>query len=169
VITDTRTEMSHHVSDKRPHRPRLIAVGLAALLLAVAGVSAWVLWPERKADIRAGTTLVDAKGMAARYGINVKLIGVTAAGGLIDFRYQVVDPDKANPILHTRSLLPKLIVEDTGATLAMRSIPHNHGKELELGGTYFFLLANAHNAIQAGSPVTLVIGDARLEHIVAEG
>ena len=146
-----------------------MALSLVALVvLLVGGVSGKALWPDRKADIRDGTTLVTANGMAARYGINVTLIGVTAGGGLIDFRYQVVDPDKANPIIHDLDLFPKLIVEGTGATIGIRSLPHNHKRELQLGGTYFFLLPNANNAIHRGSRVTLVIGDARLEHIVAK-
>ena len=49
------------------------------------------------------------------------------------------------------------------------STPHHHNSELELGGTYFFLLANAHNAVADGSLVTLVIGDARTEHVRVQG
>jgi hypothetical protein len=151
------------------NRRRWVALGIAAALAAIGWTSANALWPgERKVDIRAGTTLVTTKGMAARYGIDFKLLGVTAAGGLIDLRYQVVDPDKANPLIHDPALLPKLIVEDTGATIGLRSLPHNHKRELELGGNYFFLLANAHNAIHRGSRVTLVIGKARLEHLIAQ-
>ena len=41
--------------------------------------------------------------MAARYGIDVTLVAVTAAGGLIEFRYQVVDPDKADRVVHDRA------------------------------------------------------------------
>jgi hypothetical protein len=167
VITDARPEPGADPRQKG-RRHWLLAVGLVAVLLVIGGISAKVLWPEGKVDVRAGTTLVTAKGMAARYGIDVTLIGVTAAGGLIDFRYQVVDPDKANPIIHDLDLFPKLVVEDTGATLGLRSLPHSHKAELELGGTYFFLLPNANNAIHQGSRVTLVIGDARLEHIVAK-
>jgi hypothetical protein len=168
AIADIEREVRPDPQAKRSPR-RWMAVGLAALVVLAGGVSAKVLWPDQKADIRDGTTLVTADGMAARYGINVAMIGVTAAGGLIDFRYQVVDPDKANPIVHDLNLFPKLIVEDTGATLAMRSLPHNHKAELQLGGTYFFLLPNAANALHKGSRVTLVIGDARLEHIVVKG
>jgi hypothetical protein len=151
-------------------RRRLVAAGLVGLVVLAGGVSAKpLLWADRKADIRDGTTLVTADGMAARHGIAVAMIGVTAAGGLIDFRYQVVDPDKATPVVHDLNLFPKLIAEDTGATLVMRSLPHNHKAELQLGGTYFFLLPNAANALHKGSRVTLVIGDARIEHIVVKG
>ena len=147
---------------------RWLAIGLVAAIL-IGAIAVGAGWPEQKVDVRAGTTLVSDEGLAARFGIDITLIGVTAAGGLIDFRYQVVDPDKANALLHDLTLYPKLIVEDTGETLILRSLPHNHGVDLQLGGTYFFLLANARNAIHAGSKLTVVMGDARLEHLVVQG
>ncbi|WP_024288502.1 hypothetical protein [Cellulomonas sp. KRMCY2] len=149
---------------RRPHATVLVTV---LLLLVVGGVTAVALRPADKADVRVGTALVTADEMAARYGIDVNLIGVTAAGGLIEFRYQVVDPDKAVRMIHDPDLLPVLVIEDTDETLVI-STPH-HTSELELGGTYFFLLANAHNAVHEGSLVTLVMGDARTEHIAVQG
>ena len=164
---EPNTEPNTDEGRKLPGRRRLLATGLVAILLLGAGAGAalgW--WPGQKTDVRAGTTLVTAEGMAARYGIHVNLIGVTAAGGLIEFRYQVVDPDKADRMIHDEKLLPIVVVEDTGATMVI-SRPH-HTSEITLGGTYFFLFANAHNAIHAGSKLTLVMGDSRIEHIVAE-
>ena len=166
MTTDTLPEVHTDEVAKRPRRGRMVVIGLVAILLLGGGAArAW--WPEQKADVRAGTTLVTSEGMAARYGINVNLIGVMAAGGLIEFRYQVVDPDKAGRMIHDVNLLPIVVVEETGATMVI-SRPHQ-AADLQLGGTYFFLFANAHNAIHAGSQVTLVMGDARLEHIVARG
>ena len=163
---ETLPELDTDPVERRPRHRRLVGIGLVAILLLAGGARAW--WPEQKADVRAGTTLVTAEGMAARYGIDVNLIGVTAAGGLIQFRYQVVDPDKADRMIHDVKLLPIVVVEETGATMVIPR-PHHHAAELELGGTYFFIFANAHNAIHRGSLVTLVMGDARLEHIVAQG
>lgn len=168
MITDTSPEVVAELPQPPPRRSRLLAIVLVVLLLA-GGLTAKALWPERKADVRDGTTLVTAEGMAARHGINITLIGTTAAGGLIDFRYQVVDPDKANSLIHDVDLLPRIVVEDSGATLALTSLPHHGTTELELGGTYFFLFANSNNAIRRGSLVTVVIGDVRLEHIVVQG
>jgi hypothetical protein len=172
VSVDTAPEVGATPPPGLPARPRFrlrrrrTAIGLVVVLLLL-GVAAFAWWPSSKADVRAGTTLVTADGMAARYGIDVTLIGVTAAGGLIDFRFQVVDPDKADALLHDPDLHPVLVVEDTGETLVMTTPPHHHATDLQLGGTYFFLLANAHNAIHRGSLLTLVIGDVRLEHIEA--
>jgi len=166
--SNTRPEPNTEEPVEGPGRRRLVATAVAAVLLLGASTGAAIAWwPGQNADVRAGTTLVTADGMAARYGIDVNLIGVTAAGGLIEFRYQVVDPDKADLMIHDTTLLPIVVVEDTGATMVI-SRPH-HASELELGGTYFFLFANSHNAIHAGSLVTLVLGDSRLEHIEARG
>ena len=161
---DRRTEASPRASV----RPRwLVVIAVLALILGTAVAARWAF--DRPDDIRAGSTAVDAQGMAARYGIDVNLLAVTAAGGMVQLRYQVVDPDKADRVVHDPSLAPVLIVEKTGETIIMNSPPHHHGSELQLGGTYFFLMANANNAIHRGTEVTLLIGDARLEHITAEG
>jgi hypothetical protein len=168
-VIGTRPDEAVVQPTSEPRRTRRwIAIGLAAILLGGA-LFAGVRWFWRDADIRDGTTLVTADGLAARYGIDIKMVGVTAAGGLLDFRYQVVDPDKANAVIHDLDLYPVFIVEDTGETIAMRSLPHSHGTNLELGSSYYFLLPNANSAVHPGDPLTVVIGDARLEHVVAQG
>lgn len=150
----------------RPQRRRRRVVA-AGLVLAVVLGATW--WSHRQADVRAGTDAVTVDEMAGRHGVDVNLVAVTARGGLVELRYQVVDPDKANRLLHDEELSPILVEESTGATLQMASPPHKHGAELRTGGNYFFLMANTRNALHRGSLVTLVIGDARLEHIRVEG
>lgn len=162
------TPAASEESQAKPPARRWIALGLVvALVVALVGV--WFLRPGRAADIRSGTEVVTTEGLAARYGIDVTMVGVTAAGGMVDFRYQVVDPDKADQVVHDINLFPKLINEDTGATLILRSLPHSHNQRLDLGGNYFFLMPNAENAFTEGSSVTVVIGDVRLEHVIVKG
>jgi hypothetical protein len=153
--------------DARSPRSRRRRWVIGAALVAVVAVVAYGPW-RGEADVRDGTTPVSREEMAARHGVDVTLVAVTAAGGLVQLRIQVTDPDKADGILHDESERPVILSEDTGATLVMSAPPHRHG-ELELGGSYFFLLANAHNAIQVGAEVTLVIGDSRLEHLEVQG
>jgi hypothetical protein len=163
-------EMALRAEPSRPRQRRWRAwavIGLALVL--VGGLAAHALTNRGAADVRDGTELVTAEGMAARAGIDVSLIAVTAAGGLVEFRYQVVDPDKADRLVHDPTMRPIIVAEDTGATLVLSERPHQHAAELELGGTYFFLHANASNALHEGSRVTLVIGDARLEHVEVLG
>ncbi len=142
---------------------------LVILAVVAGGFAGRAWWNHRHDDIRSGTTLVDADGMAAHYGIHISLIAVTAAGGLVEFRYQVVDPDRASVLVHDPDLSPALVVEETGETLVMSAPGHHHGTDLKLGGTYFFLLANAHSALHPRSHVTVVIGKVRQEHIPAQG
>jgi hypothetical protein len=161
-------EMADESSESRTPKRRWAVIGLVAVLV-IGIVGAWALWPARGEDVRAGTTVVTNDGMAAKYGIDITMIGVTAAGGMVDFRYQVVDPDKADQVVHDLDLFPKMVNEETGATLVLRSLPHSHNQRLDLGGNYFFLVPNANNAVRPGDSVTLVIGDLRLEHVIAEG
>lgn len=168
MTVDTRPEVGTETSVRRPRRGRRVAA-LVAVLLVVGGGVGWRLSDQQPTvDVRAATTVVTVDELAARFGIRVDLIAVTAAGGLIEFRYQVVDPDKAVAMIHDASVHPVLVVEDTGQTLVLAS-PHRHSSDMQLGGTYFFLIANAHNALHDGSSVTLVMGDTRLEHLAVEG
>lgn len=152
-----------------PPAPRRRRRWVAVVAVVVAVTLGFVWWTGRPDDVRSGTDLVTMQGLAARYGVEVDLIAVTAANGLVEFRYVVVDPDKATRLLHETELAPTLVDEHSGATIRMSAPPHKHGGELRLGGTYFFLLANANNALHEGSPVTLVMGDARVEHITVQG
>ncbi len=151
----------------RPLRRRILLLLLITLLAVGAGFGIRAV-TARGADVRSGTEAVSVQDFAARTGIRVTLLGVTAEGGMIEFRYQVVDPDKASLLLHDDSKRPVLVAEDSGTTLAMLSRPHSHKADLRTGGTYFFLLANTRNAIRGGTPVTIIVDDVRLEHVVAQ-
>lgn len=154
-------------ADERPPQPRRRRWVLLAALLAVAVVAYTATSGE--GDVRDGTTTVTRAEMAARHGVDINLVAVTAAGGLVQLRMQVTDPDKANDVMHgDEDARPIIVAEDSGATLQMSAPPH-HNDELNLGAQYFFLLANAGNALHAGSEVTLIIGDSRLEHLRVEG
>ncbi|MDR7253519.1 hypothetical protein J2X46_002509 [Nocardioides sp. BE266] len=168
TLTELPDDPETTAPPRRRHRGPVVLVLVLALVL-LGGALGWRAWSQQRADIRSGTTLVDADGLAAAYGIDVDMVAVTAAGGLIELRYQVVDPDKADRINHDPSLAPAFVVEDTGETLVMKTAPHHHGAELRLGGTYFFLMANAHNAVHKGAEVTLVMGELRMQHLVVQG
>jgi hypothetical protein len=109
-----------------------------------------------------------------RYGVRVSQLSVTADGGMLDFRYLVLDPNKAieladNPsqVLNgTSAPLVRLIAEDDGTQL-QATLPMPHKDALIVGRSYFVLFGNNHGAVKSGRPVTIVIGDLRLEHVVA--
>ena len=100
-------------------------------------------------------------------GVHLRWVAVTAGGGMIDLRYQVLDPDKAQ-IVHDQKRPPKIIDEATGRIISRPWMDHGHKRELRVATSYHQLLLNAGGIIKRGSPVTVVIGEARLEHIVVQ-
>ncbi|GAB4114417.1 MAG: hypothetical protein Fur005_14650 [Roseiflexaceae bacterium] len=93
--------------------------------------------------------------IAKEWGVRITQIGVTADGGLIDLRYQVLDSDKAVAMLDGLNTTPHMIAID-GTEIALQNV-HKH-KELEVGRTYYILYRNVHGVLHAGDQVSVVVG-----------
>jgi hypothetical protein len=91
---------------------------------------------------------------------------VTAKGGMVELRYRVIDEGKAANFGHYTETAPMLVAEDTGKIVDVTIMGlHNH--RVEPGRTYYVLYRNTDNAIESHRPVTIAIGDLKLEHVVA--
>ncbi len=172
MVVDTATTGTHPgtSTDTQPggRGRRAPWRGLVALVLAVAVVLlAGRAVVASRGDIRSGTEAVTASQFAAHTGVRVDLIAVVGGGGMVELRYQVVDADKASLLIHQDDARPKMMAEDTGAEVVLPSQPHNHKTDFKVGGTYFIMFPNTRTALHDGTPVTLVVGDYRLEHLVA--
>jgi hypothetical protein len=100
-----------------------------------------------------------------RYGIHITMLAVTAGGGIVDFRFKIVDPEKANNYMHgSYEELPILLVENDGTRINPR--PHTHHVNYEFGRTYYQFYRNPGGVVKTGSEVTAVLGDLQLRHIV---
>ena len=121
------------------------------------------LFTQKAADAR----LVPATELEQVYGIKVNLLAVTAAGGLVDLRFTVVDKDKAAVVLHDAYSLPELLVAGTGAVLRAPQA-NAHKMNLIDGGSYFLLFPNSGGVVQAGTGVSVVVDGIRLEPITAQ-
>lgn len=141
-----------------------VAVAVALAVLVLGGRAVATSWGG---DIRSGTEAVSASEFAAHTGVRVDLVAVVGGGGMVELRYQVVDADKASLLIHQDDARPKMVAEDTGAQVVLPSQPHNHKTDFKVGGTYFIMFPNTRTALHDGTPVTLVVGDYRLEHLVA--
>jgi hypothetical protein len=146
---------------RRVHR--LLALA-AALQLGGCGTAP----PVAVADANARPAAVSTE---ADYGIKVEALHLSAAGAMLDFRYRVVDPRKAAPLLDGK-MKPYLIDDARGARLGVPSSPvlgsirqtarNNH---IETDRTYFIMFGNPGKALHSGDKVTLVLGDLKIVDI----
>lgn len=108
-----------------------------------------------------------------KLGIRMEGLRLSAAGYMLDFRYRVIDPDKAAPLL-SRKIRPYLLDEVSGAQLGvpdtaklgqLRTTGRN---KVVSDQDYFILFANPGRFVQAGNKMTLVMGELRIENLVVE-
>ncbi len=106
-----------------------------------------------------------------RWGVKILPIRLTANDYMIDFRFEVIDADKARPLI-AKDAKPNLIDETSGAKL---SVPDTgklgslraKGKPID-NRTYFIIYSNPKGLVKKGSKVTVVIGDFKAENLVVE-
>lgn len=104
-------------------------------------------------------------------GIEILPLRLTAGDKMLDFRYRIVDEQKAAP-LHEKGTAAYLINEATGAKMLVvgspKSGPLRNQRPPILGKNYFIIFANPSGSIKKGSKVTVVVGDLRAEHLVVQ-
>jgi hypothetical protein len=150
------------MSNNKTQRPMVIVTIVTVLVLALTAGSFFIqrAWAARKqsqkAEQLAALQQKEADAIADKLGIRITQVAVTADGGLIDLRYQVIDPDKAIFLFQDLTVVPKMIAKD-GTTIELASVPHRH--DVTAGLTYFILYRNVENSIQPGSNVTISVGD----------
>ena len=128
-------------------------------------------------DKRALSSEVSANEMSAAQNVSVeekwgvRIIGarLTANSYMIDFRYKVIDAEKASHLMD-RNAKPYMIDEANSAKVAGAdsSMGSLRSKGTAVNRNYFVLFGNPGGAIKPGSKVTIVIGDFKVEHLAVE-
>lgn len=93
---------------------------------------------------------------------------------MLDFRYRVVDPQRALPLVE-RGVDPYLIDQESGGVVTVPNTAKvgplrqttKYG-EPKPDRVYFILFSNPGRFIEPGSKVTVVIGDFRASDLVVE-
>ena len=139
----------------------------AALLASSAGIGA--AGTETAATPRASASACD--DLRERWGVEIVRLNLTAYGHMVDFRFRVLDPVKAKPLLE-RNVSAHLVDEATGRALAVPDAPktgrlRNKGVP-ETGRVYFVLFQNQGGLLERGDRVSVVIGDFRAEGLTVE-
>lgn len=105
-----------------------------------------------------------AEQLAARWGIRVESLHLSAAGSMLDLRYRVLDAARAAPLLDgkTQPYLQddahgaKLGVPDTPVLGRIRQTARNNN--ILLDRSYFIMFGNPGRVLQTGDKVTLLLG-----------
>ncbi len=121
-------------------------------------------YPPESADAKAA-------GLAEQWGVEVSSIRLTAHGHMIDYRYRVLDADKALALFE-RQIKPNLIHQETQKVLAVPDTakvgPLRNSNTPQEGKIYWMFFGNAAHLVKKGDKVTVVIGDFRVEDLVVE-
>lgn len=157
---DTLRPVTQRVSWLRPPANAVIWMGLMVLVVLGSGYGLSKIKPQEQ-------HLLSSEQFSERHGLRVLLVGVTAAGGLVDFRFRVLDAEKANQFLRVPQNLPQLAVPGKATRLQPpRETLIN--ASFENDQVYYFLYSNIGGLIKPGGPVIVIFGDEQLEPILAK-
>lgn len=106
-----------------------------------------------------------------QWGVEVMYVRTTAAGYMLEFRYRVVDAEKAKPLFERRTK-PVLSHAETGARLivptpAKTGALRNSNLPID-GRTYWMFFANPGKLVKPGDHASIAIGDFLVEDLVVQ-
>jgi hypothetical protein len=109
--------------------------------------------------------------MKRQWGVEVLFVRETSAGYMLEFRYKVLDADKAKalferqtkPILTDVKSGAKLIVPTPAKTGALRNSNNPHA-----GTTYWMFFANPGKLVKPGDQVNIAIGEFHADGLVVQ-
>ena len=133
---------------------------VSASLASTTGVS-----PERPRHPREKTHL------KRRWGVEVMDVRQTAAGYMLEFRYRVLDAEKAKPLFERRTK-PVLSHAESGAKLvvptpAKTGALRNSNPPIA-GRTYWMFFANPGKLVKPGNHVSVEIGEFRAGDLIVQ-
>ena len=143
---------------------------LAIIIVFLAAIALSMYAATRTAQEQAPSpakTVITQQMLADQYGLDVNLIAVTAAGGMLDLRLRIIDGEKARALLEDQANFPALRADNGLVIQASQDIASQPIK-FEDGGDIFVLYPNSQNAVKPGDPVSIVLGDLQVKAIPAQ-
>ena len=121
-------------------------------------------------SVAAPSSLSMTQDRNEEWGIKELGIRLSAAGYMLDFRYKVLDPEKASLLLQ-RQAKAYLIDQTTGKKLGVPRTklgPMRQTSVKPIADREYFILFSNPGVVKPGSKVTVVIGDFRIENLIVE-
>ena len=154
---------------------RLLAsllAGSIALLVIMTPITSWAATGQNQVDANPTPSAQHPREktyMKRQWGVEVLYVRQTAAGYMLEFRYKVLDADKAQALFE-RQTKPVLTHEKTGArfivpTPAKTGALRNSNPPLA-GNTYWMFFANPGKFVQPGDTVSIEIGKFMVDNLV---
>jgi hypothetical protein len=123
---------------------------------------------EKFANQVAATPQTD---LAEKWGIEIVGIRMASRGHMLDFRYRVVDADKAASLL-SKNAKPYLIDQESGKVLAVPTTakvgPLRSSSDVPKEGKIYWMFFGNPGVVKTGSNVTVVIGDLKAENLIVQ-
>jgi hypothetical protein len=109
--------------------------------------------------------------MKRQWGVEVLYVRQTAAGYMLEFRYKVLDAQKAKPLFE-RQTKPALTHAESGATLIVptpaKTGALRNSNPPVAGRTYWMFFANPGKLVKPGHHVNVEIGEFRVDGLVVK-
>ena len=147
---------------------KTLAIAAALLLVLISSqATANATAPEKNA----AAPVVKPSPLAEKWGIEITSIRMTANDHMVDFRFRVLDAEKADA-LFVRQTKPYLVDQKTGKVLAVPNTakvgPLRNSNKPKEGKIYWMFFGNRGGLVKAGSEVSVVIGEFKAENLVVE-
>jgi len=109
--------------------------------------------------------------MKREWGIEIMYVRQTAAGYMLEFRYKVVDAEKAQALFE-RQTKPMLTHSETGVRLVVptpaKTGALRNSNPPKDGHTYWMFFANPGQLVKPGQHVSIEIGEFLAENLVVQ-
>ena len=155
-------------SNQTVERAHLRSAAVVLHVLLAVGVMLISGCASTGGDAPATETAAPSPSLEEQWGVEVVALRLTGAGYMLDFRYKVIDADKAAELFE-RANKPVLIHNATGARLEVprpaKTGPLRPTNPPQAGRVYFMLFSNP-GVVEAGDEVTIEIGDFRADVVV---
>jgi hypothetical protein len=111
-----------------------------------------------------GRPVVATQSLPQHLGIRVTSVAVTGGGGLLDVRFQVLDPELAGA-LHDARTPPAVVQERTGLFIDQLLMGHAHSGPFRQAESYYLLFLNSGRWVHRGDEVSLLLGGVQVHHV----
>lgn len=155
--------------NKTPTRAALVCLGLLSIALQLGGCASAPTSGAASQAVEAEQPLAETT-----FGIRVEGLRLTAAGSMLDFRYRVLDAQKAAPLLNGK-IQPYLLDEARSARLGVPDTPvlgrirqTSRNGVIHTDRSYFVMFGNPGKAVQSGDKVSLLLGQVKITDVTVQ-